>query len=79
MFFLWLLPGYCIFCCFKAIYLGVGVFGGGGVVFFFFVEGGGWMSDVNWGEVCHLKNISFPCDSHMFYHLQLSHNSWIFC
>ena len=47
--------------------------------FFFCVEGGVCMSDVNWGEVCHLKNISFPCDSHMFYHLQLSHNSWIFC
>lgn len=28
VFFLWLLPGYCIFCCFKAIYLGVGVFVG---------------------------------------------------
>lgn len=38
------------------------------------------MSDVNLGEVCHLKNISFPCDIHiMFYHLQLSHDSWIFC
>ena len=34
VFFLWLLPGYCIFCCFKAIYLGVGVFVGGGVFVF---------------------------------------------
>lgn len=45
-------------------------------VFCFLVEGGVCMSDVNLGEVCHLKNISFPCDIHIiFYHLQLSDSS----